>query len=110
MRDQVAEPLSGKPGMQMKGRWLDHKRWWQAFLKVEGDRMVRRRTDRRGDAGELRQRRAVDMAGGHQPRAWIPPQNIAKRCSVAQVLDVHVPDAGDEGRVVQKDQGRPRRR
>ena len=51
---------------------------------------------------------AVNMAGGHQTRAWMPPQNVAERRGVAQILHVHVPDAGDEGRVVQEDQRRPR--
>src|SRR5690242_9613152 len=69
MRDEVAEALACKPGMEMKGRRLDLERRRQAFVEVEGNRMVGGRADGRRNAGELRERRAVDVAGGHQPRA-----------------------------------------
>src|SRR5215469_12262687 len=108
MRDQVAEVSTGEPSMQVKGRRLDLERGRQAFFKVEDDRMVRCRADRREASGELRHRRTVDVAGSYQTRAWMPPQNVAERLGVSQVLHVHVPDAGDEGRMVQKDQRRPR--
>src|SRR5690242_12556043 len=85
MRDQVAEAIAGKPGMQMKGRRLDLERRRQAFVEVEGHRMVGGRTDGRRNAGELRERRTVDVAGGHQPHARMLPQDAVERRGVAQV-------------------------
>ena len=63
-----------------------------------------------GDAGEHRQRRAVDVAGGDQLHARMTPDDGCEFAGVAQILAVHVPDAGHERRMVQEQQRRPVRR
>jgi len=50
----------------------------------------------------------MHMTGGDKARARMPSQNIGERSGIAQILHVHVVDAGHERWVVQKDQGRPR--
>ncbi len=72
------------------------------MLQIEIDRMVGRRADRGRHAGEHRQRRAVNMAGGDQSHARMAPNDRREFAGVEQVLGIHVPDTGDEWRMVQE--------
>src|SRR3974377_2546873 len=73
MRDHLSESVVGNPHVQMKCRRLDRERRWPPRIEVECDGMIRRWADGRCSAGETRQRSAVDVSGGHQPRAPMPP-------------------------------------
>ena len=75
---------------------------------IERDGMVRRRADRGGDTGKHRQHGPMDMAGCHQPHARMAMHDAGERVGVAQVLHIHVRNAGDKRRMVQEQQRRPR--
>src|SRR5262245_47296652 len=46
MRDQAAKTFTGKPGVQVKSRWLDPEGRFTQLRKIQIDRMVRCGTNR----------------------------------------------------------------
>ena len=72
--------------------------------------MIRRRANRGGNAGEHRQRRAMNVAGRDQLHARMTPDDRREFAGILEILAVHVPDAGLERRMVQEQQRRPIRR
>ena len=110
MRNDAAESLARKPGVEMKCRRLDLERWLSQVFQIQIDRMVGRRANRGRDTGKHRQRRAMNVPGGDQPHARMAPDDRREFAGIEQILAVHVPDAGLERRMVQKQERRSVRR
>src|SRR5579863_3371238 len=106
MGDDTAKSLSRKPAMEME-RWRLHLEGRRAQLgQIEVDRMIWRRTDRRCYARKHRQRRTMNVAGGDQPCAWMPPDDLRQFAGIEEVLAIHMPHAGLERRMMQEQQRR----
>jgi len=71
MGDQMAKPAAREPGVKVEGRWLGEERGPARFDQVKIDRVIGRRADAGGHAGKDGGHRAVNMAGGNQPNAWM---------------------------------------
>ena len=85
VRDHAAVPLAGKPGVQVERRRLDLERGRQARIEIERDRVIGRRANGRWNAGERGQRSAMDVAGGDQAGARVPPQDGGEIGGIVQV-------------------------
>src|SRR5580698_2223047 len=94
--DDVAEPLPRKPAVQMKRRRLDLKRGLPQFLQIQINGMIWGWTDRRRNAAEHRQGRAMNMACGDQLHPRMTPDNRLQLAGIAEMLTIHMPDAGLE--------------
>jgi hypothetical protein len=103
----MTEPLTGKPIVEMKSRRLDLERRLAQMVEVEVDRVVWRGTNRAGNTGEHGQCGAMDVAGGDELHARMTANEGGQLSRVGQVLAVHVPDARDEWRMMQKHKRRP---
>src|SRR5262249_8603364 len=106
MRDEAAKTLTGKPGVQVKGRGLDLERRLAQLRQVEVDRMIGRRAYRGRDARKHRQCCAMDVAGRDKLDARMTPDDRRKLIRIEEILPVHVPDAGLERRMMQKEKRR----
>src|SRR5947209_1524478 len=106
MGHEMAAAIIRKPAVQMEGWRLDPERRLSQMREVEVNRGVWRGTDRAGDAGEHRYDRSMKMARCDQPHARMPSYDAGKLGGIAQILAIHVPDPGDERRVVQEQQRR----
>ena len=93
--------------MQVECRRLDPEGRLPGATKVEIDGVVRRRADRRRNPRELRQHTPVHMARGDHAHPSMPSHDFPERGGVHEVLAVHVPDACNEGRMVQEYERRP---
>ena len=78
VRHDIAEPLAGKPGVEVEGRRPDLKRRLAQFGQVAVNCMVRCRADRRRDTGKHCQCCAVDLTGG----------DLIAFCAQVSILDV----------------------
>ena len=107
MGNHAAKSLARKPGVEMKCRRLDLERRLAQFCQIEIDGVIWRRTNRRLDSGEHRQDRAMNVTGGDQLRARMAFDDSRKLAGIEQILVVHVPDAGLERRMVQKQERGP---
>ena len=107
MGNHAAKSLARKPGVEMKCRRLDLERRPAQFCQIEIDGVIWRRTNRRLDSGEHRQDRAMNVTGGDQLRARMAFDDSRKLAGIEQILAVHVPDAGLERRMVQKQERGP---
>src|SRR5207245_4317551 len=105
--DHAAKVSVRKPAVEMKGRRLDLERGLAQVRQIEIDRMVGRRADRRRHTGEHRQRRAMNMAGGDEFYPRMVADDRRKIIRIEQILAIHVPDTGDERRMVQEYPRRP---
>ena len=70
--------------------------------EIQGDRMIGRRADRRWHACEHRRRRTMDMASCDKAYAPVSSDDSSEIVVVAKILHIHMPDAGDERWVMQK--------
>lgn len=84
--------LIRKPGVQMKRRRFERERWGQTRVEIERNGVGGR------NAGECRQRGAVNVAGSDQSRALMSTQDGGETVGIAQALHVHVADAGGNRR------------
>ena len=107
VRHQASVRVPVEPSVQVKSRCFDPERRLPNASKVEIDGVVRRRADRRRDPRELRQHAPVHMARGDHAHPRLPPHDFREPGGVRQVLAVHVPDAGNEWRMVQEQERRP---
>ena len=107
MRHQMAAAFIRKPGVKMEGGLLDPERRLAQMREVEIDGVVWRGTDCAGHTRKHRHDRAMEVAGRNKSYPRMPLDDIGKLGRIAQVLTIHVPDAGDEGRMVQEQQRRP---
>src|SRR5258705_10860206 len=107
MGNHAAKALARKPGVEMKCRRLDLERRLAQFSQIEIDGVIWRRTNRQLDSGEHRQDRAMNVTGGDQLRARMAFDDSRKLAGIEQILAVHVPDAGLERRMGQKQKSGP---
>ena len=107
MRDKAAKVLAGKPGVQMKGRWLDLERRLTQLRQIKIYCVIWRRADRGRNAREHRQRRAMNVTGRDQLHAGMALNDCSQFSSIMQVLAIHVPNAGQERRMMQEHERGP---
>ena len=107
MRDEIACRGPGKPNVQMKRRRLHIEGRNILPTKIECDRVIWRGADRRRNAGKRRERGSMNVAGRDQSCAGMAPHDLGHRISIAQILLIHVPDAGQKWRMVEEDESGP---
>ena len=107
MGDHATERRARKPDVDMK-RWrLDPEGRLAEMAEVEIDRMIRRRADCARPALEGRQCGAMHVARRNQLNARMAPDDPCKVVGIAQILTIHVPDAGLKRRMMHEQQRRP---
>jgi len=79
----LTDPLAGKPGVEVEGRRLDPERRLPEMVEIKVDRVIRRRANRAGNAGEHGHCRAMDMAGGDKLHAGMALDDCCQLSGVA---------------------------
>jgi hypothetical protein len=91
----------------MEGRRLDLERRLTQMIEIELDGMVGNRADCARAACEHRQRRAMNVTGCDQLHARMTLNDCSQFSGIVQVLAIHVPNAGQERRMMQEDERGP---
>src|SRR6185436_686887 len=89
----IPVPLARKPGVEVKGGWLDLEGGFTPFGEIKIDGMVRGRADRGRHTRKHRQCRAMDMPCCDQLHAGMTAHDGCEIARVEEILAVHVPDA-----------------
>src|SRR5262249_3961500 len=98
MGDEAPKISARQPGTQ-RGSWrFDAEGRCAGLREIKVDGVVGSRTNGGGDAGDNGQCRTMDMARRNELNAGMTPYNRRKHIRIEQVLPVHMPNAGPEGR------------
>ena len=87
MCDRLPKALSWKPGMDVKRSWFHPKLWFAKLCEVQIDGVVRRRTNRHGNAGEGGRRGPMNMPARDQLRPPMTPNNSCRLVSMGAVVE-----------------------
>src|SRR5262249_60567838 len=86
MRDEAAEPVTGKPGMEMKRRRLDPQRGRMRGREIEIDRGIGRGADACRNSSKHRRRRPLDVASRNHAGTRVAREDLRKADRGPQIL------------------------